>query len=694
MRRKLTFLQRKTPALLLTEFATGCALAVLACSASAQAQTVSARGQGQEISFSRTVFPIMEKAGCPACHNPNGVASATRLHFPEEGATADRLDAFGKSLVILVDRQQPENSLLFKKPTLRVSHGGGLRIKHGSPEEATLLSWVKVLASLSGDELAKARAYNQFKTQRAGVPMPVLRRLTHSQYNNTVRDLLGDHTSPANQFPQDDYVNGFTDQYESEGFSPILEEGYVDAAERLAVNAFRNGDTNHLIPCAPSAACRTTFVRQFGRKAFRRPLDEQEIHRYVALFNSERDFMKGAQLVVEAMLQSPNFLFRLDATPKPSLRPYAIASRLSYTLWDTMPDDRLLAAAARGELKTPDGVDRIARGMLKDPRAHEALDTFVSQWLRFDRMLTATRDRRRYPQYTRETAVAMTQEALYFIGDLVWNNRNFMDAFTANYGFVNADLALIYGVPAPEHEFDRVTFPATSERGGLLGQALFLSLSSKPEDTSLTGRGLFVREQFLCQHVPPPPPGVNTNLPASTEAHPQTNRDRMSEHATNAMCASCHRLIDPIGFGLEKFDAVGARREEFKLTFYNMGHGGGGRRTPPKSVMLPINSKGSVVGIPNSEFSSPKELGAILAASTQCQQCVVKQYFRYAMGRMETLADAPVLNRVLEDFKKSNYNFQELMLSMVRSEGSVGEERNTNVAVHHQTESNIASALP
>jgi len=660
-------------------------LAVLTCGCLAQAQ---------EVSFARSVYPVFEKAGCAGCHNSNGVASGTRLHFPDEGASADRLEGFGKSLVILIDRQQPENSLLFKKPTQRVSHGGGQRIKPGSPEEATLLSWVKVLANLSGDELTKARGYNQLKPESASVLAPVLRRLTHSQYNNTVRDLLGDRTSPADQFPQDDYVNGFTDQYESENLSPILEEGYVDAAEHLAANAFRNGDTNHLIPCAPSVACRTTFVKEFGRKAFRRPLDEQEIRRYVALFNHERDFTKGAQLVLEAMLQSPNFLFRLDATPKPSLRPYATASRLSYTLWDTMPDAALLAAAGRGDLNTPEGVNRIAQGMLKDPRAHQALDTFVSQWLRFDRMLTATRDRRRYPQYTRETGVAMTQEALYFISDLVWKNKNFMDAFTANYGFVNADLALIYGVPAPAHEFDRVTFPATSERAGLLGQALFLSLTSKPEDASLTGRGLFVREQFLCQHVPPPPLGVNTNLPAATEAHPQTNRDRMSEHTTNPTCASCHRLIDPIGDGLEKFDAIGARREEFKLTFFNMGHGGGGRRTPPKSVMLPIDTKGSVVGIPHSDFTSPKELGAVLAASAQCQECIVKQYFRYAMGRMETPSDAPVLNRIVEDFRKSDFHFQELMLSMVRSREFGGEDRNTYVAVHHQTQSSIASALP
>jgi hypothetical protein len=637
----------------------------------------------QDTSFARSVYPVFEKAGCAGCHNSNGVASGTRLHFPEEGAAAERVEAFGKSLVVLINRDHPEQSLLLQKPTKRVAHGGGERIKIGSPEEASLIAWIGVLSHLSNEEAAKARKYDTLSGETAGVPAPGLRRLTHTQYNNTVRDLLGDRTAPANQFPQDDYVNGFKNQYEAQNLSPLLEEAYGDAAEHLAANAFRNGDTNHLIPCAPSVPCRTTFVREFGKKAFRRPLDTEELRRYVALFGRERDFLKGAQLVVEAMLQSPNFLFRLDATTNQALRPFAAASRLSYALWDSMPDDALLAAAVRGDLSTAQGFTKVADGMLRDPRARQSLDEFVSQWLRFDRILTTTRDRRRYPQFNRETAVAMTQEALLFVGDLVWKDRNFMTAFTANYGFVNADLAAIYGVPAPDREFDRVTFPAGSERAGLLGQSLFLALTSKPEDASLTGRGLFVREQFLCQHVPPPPAGVNTNLPASTEAHPQTNRDRMSEHVTNPTCASCHNLIDPIGWGLEKFDAIGMRREEFKLTFFNAGHGGGGRRAPAKSVMLPIDTKGTVVGIPQSDFVSPRDLGAILSSAPQCQECMVKQYFRYVAGRTETPADRPLLDRVFQDFRNSDYHFKELILSMVRSREFPGEERGTRVASNH-----------
>jgi hypothetical protein len=472
-------------------------------------------------------------------------------------------------------------------------------------------------------------------------------------------------------------VDGFKDQYSAQNLSPLLAEAYSTAAEKLARNAFRNGDTRGLIPCKASEDCRGKFIRSFGLRAFRRPLDAGEVQRYSRLFARETDFMKGAQLVVEAMLQSPDFIFRLDATSNQKWKPYAAASRLSYMLWDSMPDTALMDAAANGELATPAGVEKMARRMLQDPRAHQAVDEFASEWLRFDRILTGSRDRRRYPKFSRETAVAMTEEARQFVADLVWNNRNFMEAFTANYGFVNADLASIYGVPAPAQEFVRTDFPLESERAGLLGQALFLALSAKPDDTSLTGRGLFVREQFLCQHVPPPPAGVNTNLAASTEAHPQTNRDRMSEHVSNAICATCHNLIDPIGIGFEKFDAVGARRDKYELRFYG-GHGGG--RQPPKTVSLTMDTNGFVAGIPDSHFSSPRELGAVLSKTPQCQECMVKQYFRYAAGRMETPADHSVIQQAVEHFRNSQFRFQELIIAIARGREFPGEEGTAHVA--------------
>jgi hypothetical protein len=189
----------------------------------------------------------------------------------------------------------------------------------------------------------------------------------------------------------------------------------------------------------------------------------------------------------------------------------------------------------------------------------------------------------------------------------------------------------------------------------------------------------------LCQHVPDPPAGVNTNLPPVTEAKPQTNRDRMSEHATNPSCATCHKLIDPIGFGLEKFDAVGARREKFTLQFIKgRGEGGGGRRTPPKTIDLDIDGKGFVTGIADSQFSSPAELGAVLAKSQQCQECVVKQYFRYIAGRTETPADRPVIRKLLDDFRSSQFRFKEFIVSLMLVREFPNPGGTVHVASDHQ----------
>jgi hypothetical protein len=622
----------------------------------------------QEASFSRTLYPALEKAACRSCHNPDGVASATRLQFPEPEASLEQIEAFGHSLVELIDRNRSEESLLLRKPTNRIPHAGGERIRQGSEEEGILKAWVQRLAKLSGEELARALKYREEKVEGVGRARPTvaLRRLTHSQYNRTIRDLLGDQSAPANQFPPEDFVNGFKNQYQSQNLSPLLVEAYSAAAEKLARNAFQGGDRRGLIPCKPSPVCRARFIREFGLKAFRRPLDPDEQKRYEELFRRETDFFKGAQLVVEAMLQSPHFLFRLDETSNPKWKPYATASRLSYALWDSLPDAALFESAEHSELSTPQGVEMAARRMLDDPRTRQSLDEFISQWMRFDRLLTASKDRRRYPNFNREVAVAMTEETRAFIADLVWNDRNFMDVFAADYSFINADLAAIYGVPAPAKEFDRIRFAPESERAGLLGQSLFLALTSKPDDTSPTARGLFIREQFLCQHVSEPPPGVNTNLPEITEAKPQTNRERMREHVTNPSCATCHNLIDPIGLGFEKFDAIGARRDKFKLLFFGDDEEGD-RRAKSKIVELEMDTAGYVAGIPDSNFASPRELGAVLARSPQCQECLVKQYFRYTAGRMETAADRKLIRQVFDDFKKSQFRFKELMISLVRS---------------------------
>jgi hypothetical protein len=618
-------------------------------------------------SFVDTVYPVFEKANCRSCHTDEGVASGTRLHFPPEAAAPDQVEAFGVTLAALVDRADPARSLLLNKPTNRVRHVGGVKIAPGSPEEHALRAWVQHLATVPEAAVNAARArvvlVNPAVSHRVS-----LRRLTHSQYNNTVRDLIGDYSRPADRFPPEDFVGGFKNQTRSQGIPPVLEDAYSRAAERMALNAFRAGDVNNLIPCKPASArdarCREQFVRAFGERAFRRPLTGVEVRRYSDLFSAQATktgrFLEGARVVVETMLQSPKFLFHVTPGEAGAFRDYAIANRLSYFLWDTMPDRALLDAAASGALRTSDGLERIGRTMLEDKRARQAVDEFFSQWLRFDRMLGAAKDDGRYPSFTPELAAMMVQETKMLLGHLVWNDRNFMEALTADYSFLNADLARLYGLPEPPGEFEMVTFPPALPRAGILGQATFLASTTGPVETSPTARGLFVREHLLCQVVPNPPPGVNTTLPEPAADAVRAKRERLLQHVENESCAGCHRLMDPIGFGLEKYDAVGAWRDKEKL---EVGEAAGRN----KLVEVDINAVGEIAGVPNSTFADSRTLGRVLAASPVCQDCVVKQMFRYAFGRPETPADRPSVGAAAAAFRASGFKFKEMLISLVRA---------------------------
>jgi Protein of unknown function (DUF1592)/Protein of unknown function (DUF1588)/Protein of unknown function (DUF1595)/Protein of unknown function (DUF1587)/Protein of unknown function (DUF1585) len=612
--------------------------------------------------FAARVYPILESAQCRTCHATDGVASGTRLHFPEKDASQTQIQLFGLSLAPLVDRSDSSHSLLLIKPTNRLRHTGGERVNPGSEEEKLLTQWVEYLASTPDDFLAAAR---RRLGESAAIPKPdqLVRRLTHSQYNNTVRDLLGDYSRPAQRFPVEDYVDGFKNQLRLQGMPPLLVESYSTAAEKLAINAFRAGDVNGLIPCKPASPsdleCRGQFVRTFGLRAFRRPLRDAEFQRYAEAFSAQAratgKFLEGVRAVVEAMLQSPKFLFHVEAGPDGRSVDYAIASRLSYLLWDTMPDKALLdwvaRDAARGELRTADGRERAARRMLDNPLAAQSLNEFFNEWLRFDRVLNAFKERRRYPEFTPEMAAEMVEETRRLLEHLVWNNGNFMELLTADYGFLSSDLAALYKLPAPSGQFELSKFPAEARRAGLLGQGSFLASTAGPVETSPTARGIFVREQLLCQHVPPPPPNVNTTLADPTEDMPLTRRQRMSAHAINPACASCHRLMDPIGFGLESFDAIGRWRDKERILKFD----------------LPLETSGEIAGLPNSTFSDARQLGRILAESPVCQECIVRQIFRYAYGRPETNSDQETIHQLFTKFRDSGFHFKELLIALVRS---------------------------
>ena len=482
--------------------------------------------------FADKLFPILKSAQCDLCHNDNGVASAYGIEFPGRSASREQILAFGFQLMEFVDRDHPQQSLLLRKPTNREEHTGGVRLVPGSEQEQTLQMWIGYLAKLTDEEQSRARELIERANQWSLQPLSI-RRLTHSQYNNTIRDLLGDQSLAANRFPREDFIHGFKNQLEGQSVSPLQAEAYSEAAERLARSAFRGGDTRNLIPIKPLSAsdqnAARSFIQQFGLKAFRRPLSDDEADKYLRLFltvsNQTREFNAGAQLVVEAMLQSPNFLFRVQrqkeqvATAMPVKQKNAqfeIASRLSYLLWDTMPDDEMLQATLKSEYTTVAQIEAQARRMLDDPRARVALDEFLAQWMRFDRVQDATRDRRKFREFNSEVAAAMTEETRQLFRHLVWNDKNFMEFFSADYTFISTSLAQIYGMPSPSEEFSRVDYPPESGRSGVLGHGSFLVLTSKPADTSPTSRGLFVRNHFLAQEIAPPPPGVNSVLPEIT----------------------------------------------------------------------------------------------------------------------------------------------------------------------------------
>ena len=612
------------------------------------------------VDFMRDVVPVLERGGCAGCHNPNGVASGTRLRFPEEHAP--NLD-FGKSLHTLVNRQDPAKSLLLNKPTLRLAHAGGKRIEPGSADEKLLREWVDYLAAAPLETL-------QTKTgaPEAGPAKRALRRLTHAQYNNTMRDLLGDSSRLADSFPPEDFIGGFRNQYPGQNASPMLTESYSHAAEKLARQAFRAGDSRNLIPCKTTGLlCRDRFLKEFGRRAFRRPLTTLELARYQKLFSSEKQFYAGAQLALEAMLQSPAFLMRVEHGTNPSQQGYEIASKLAYALWNSTPDEALLSAAAKDELATAAGVEREARRLLASGKAQDSVKEFLADWLRLDRLNGTIRERRAYPLFTPELTVAMAEESRRLAEALIWQRGNFMEFFSATYSYLNSDLARIYGVTAPGTEYAKVELPANTERAGILGHASFLTATSKPAETSPTARGLFVREQFLCQEVPQPPPGVSTNLPPIAKEKPVTTRERLGIHLSNPSCASCHTLIDPIGFGLEKFDAIGARREKLHITVQPERKS----NDKPLDFDLDLDTSGWVAGLvsttgTSAPFTSPRELGKILAGSAQCQECVVKQVFRYLMGRHESAADSAAIEKATQEFRASGFQFQELLVSLVK----------------------------
>lgn len=493
-----------------------------------------------------------------------------------------------------------------------------------------------------------------------------IRRLLDRQYVNAVRDLLGEEAAGVAQPPENLVSHGFESIGAAEVAPPAVAiRRYEESARAVSAQAVLDlGLLSPYMDCTPSgpddAACMTELVERFGRRALRRPLDEEELARYAELGTASAadfdSFYIGASYVISAMLQSPSFLYQIEVgEPDPDdpsrlrLTGHEVATRLSFFLLDTTPSDELLDLAESGALADADGVRAAAEAMLEQDAARGALAGYYEERFRLRELAQLSKDPEQYPDFDTELAAAMRQEALQLLSHIVWEeDRDYRELFTARYAFVNADLAALYGVEAPADPaaFERRELPADGGRMGILGQAGFLALHAHPGLTSPTRRGRFIVERLLCREVPPPPPDVNPILPEDP-GRPETMREKLSRHMEDEACASCHKLMDPIGFGLEHFDAVGAYRPD------------------DRGLALDVTGEIESVG----EFDGLAGLAELLVGVDGLNRCWVRNLYRHATAHVDGAYEQPLMDELSGSFADSGYRVRQLLVELVASQG-------------------------
>jgi hypothetical protein len=498
--------------------------------------------------------------------------------------------------------------------------------------------------------------------QTTALPQPRLRLLLARQYRNAVRDLLGDGAATAVAPPPDTEVNGF----EAIGASQLaVNDDSVGKyeASAIAAGAAAMGDIDRIngyVDCAPAAAddaaCHSHFIARFGRLAWRRALDDDEIARYtsigVASAKAYNDFYAGVSYTIAALLQSPHFVYQVElgATDPQNdqvrvLNGYEIAARMSFFLLDTTPSPELLDQAEAGALDTADGVRETARALLEQPAAHEALRGYYDELFRLRALASLPKDAGAYPAFTGELATAMREETLLLIDEVVWQDGgDFRDFFDSDHTFVNPELAAFYGVDAPSPDgFAPASLPPEQKRGGFFGHASFLASYAHASGSSPTLRGKFVRERILCQNIPAPPAGVITVLPSDAEA--KTAREKLEMHQKNPSCASCHVKMDNVGLGLENYDGIGAYR-----TLEN------GETIDPVS---------DLDGVP---FDGAASLGKALRDHPDVPGCIVRNLYRHASGHVETKGEREAMTDLEDAFVESGYRLTEALVEIVASD--------------------------
>ena len=506
-----------------------------------------------------------------------------------------------------------------------------------------------------------------------------IRRLTKVEYANTLRDLFGVDPAVAAELPDEVFGEGYLNT-----LSPLQSEQYLGIANEVLNRVLAPKDApptevqKRLFGESPASgtdprAAARTVARSLARSAYRRPASEDELDVLVRVFDlatkNKLPYPAALRLMLKAVLVSPQFLFITpagEAEPGQSVVPlddYQLASRLSYLLWATMPDAELAALADAGKLHEPAVLKAQVKRLLADRRSRALFDGFGAQWLGLVDLESKTFDTAKFPQMTGEMRAAMVDEARLFFESIVRGNRSVVGFVDSDYTFLNSTLAALYGlektVTGPEMRKVKLK---DANRGGILGMPGILATTSFPNRTSAVKRGVWVLEQVLGEHVPPAPPNVPPLEKQDKKAVENlTLRQRTELHRTNAVCANCHKILDPIGFGLENFDAIGRWRD----------HDDSGGA---------IDAAGELPG--GKRFTTPRELKAIIAARKgDLARNLTEKLLAYALCRQLEGYDEIVVDRLMETIAKDGYRMQTLISEIVTSYPFVNRRIQDHVAL-------------
>lgn len=449
-----------------------------------------------------------------------------------------------------------------------------------------------------------------------------------------------------------EFLNDYYDDVTMEDRNLLVDwievEGPLDAQGKNPIR-------ERILICDPAAGepCVRDILRTFAERAFRRPVAETELDKmvgFVTLAQQQGDTVEGGiELALRYILTSPHFVFRVEVDPEPSspashpLDDYELASRLSYFLWSSMPDDELFDAAAAGLLQDPAEIEAQVDRMLEDPKSDALIESFAGQWLYTRNLTDHQPDYMAFPDFDEPLREAMRTETQLFFREFLHGDLPLGQMLSADFAYLNDRLAEHYGLPPVGADFQRVTLDAP-DRGGLLTQGSVLTVTSYPTRTSPVKRGKWILTQLLCDAPPPPPPGVEG---LKTEEVPTGSiRQRLEAHRADPVCASCHEIMDPLGFGLEHYDGVGAWRTDDRG--------------------FPVDSSGQ---LPTGEtFDGATELSGLLSEDARFSACVTEKLFTYALGRGAEKTDAPYLDHINQELGERGQRLRELVKIIATSE--------------------------